>query len=416
MKILRHALSAAVALLVLGGLPRASTAQVVSAAQAGLSAERLVRINQFVDRAMVAGEISGAVTLVARDGRIVHLQAQGMSDLASRAPMQKDSIFRIASMSKPITATAVLMLVEEGKIRLEDPISQFIPAYRDVKVAVPRSLPPGSQPGTSPYYTVPVDRPLTVLDVLTHTGGLVSGPISTAAARDIMEKRPELGVRATEELASVPLEFQPGTRWAYSGLAGFDLLSRIVEIASGQRYGDFLKARLFGPLGMRDTFFWPTDAQRARLVTNYTMTEKGIAPAAETRMLSTPVLDSGAGGLMSTAESYARFAMMLANGGELNGVRILSPASVALLGARVIPETLPGRQPGEGYGLGVRTVTDPAARHTLLTKGSYGWSGAYGTHFWVDPEKKLIAILMVQTPGMQRTADFETAVMQALMK
>jgi CubicO group peptidase (beta-lactamase class C family) len=167
---------------------------------------------------------------------------------------------------------------------------------------------------------------------------------------------------------------------------------------------------------MRDTFFWPTDAQRARLVTNYTMTEKGIAPAAETRMLSTPVLDSGAGGLMSTAESYARFAMMLANGGELNGVRILSPASVALLGARVIPETLPGRQPGEGYGLGVRTVTDPAARHTLLTKGSYGWSGAYGTHFWVDPEKKLIAILMVQTPGMQRTADFETAVMQALMK
>ncbi len=367
---------------------------------------RLARIGEFVDRQMAAGEVAGAVTLVARNGKILHLQAQGYADLASKKPMQKDSLFRIASMTKPVVTTAVMLLVEEGKVRLDDPVSRFIPAFKDVKVAVPRG---------SSYYTVPVDRPITVLDLLTHTGGLVSGPISTAAAAPVMDRHRAEGIKALEDLAAVPLEFQPGTRWQYSGLAGFELVARIVEIAAKQRFGDFMQQRICAPLGMKDTTFWPTDAQRARLATLYVMGDKGMVVNPDPDRLNTPMLDSGGGGLITSIESYARFAMMLANGGELEGVRILSPASVRLMGSRVIPETLPGRQPGEGYGLGVRTITDAAARHTLLGNGSFGWSGAYGTHFWVDPARKLTAILFVQTPSQPRTADFETAVMQAVL-
>ena len=308
-------------------------------------------------------------------------------------------------MTKPIVAVSVLMLVEEGKIRLDDPVSRFIPAFKDVKVAVPR--------GQS-YYTVPADRALTITDLLTHTGGLVSGPISIAAATSVMDRHRAEGVKALEDLADVPLEFQPGTRWSYSGLAGFELLARIVEIAAGQRFGEFAQQRIFAPLGMKATTFWPTDAQRARMATLYVQDDKGLKPNPDPDRLNTPMLDSGGGGLITTIESYARFAMMLANGGEYQGVRLLAPATVRLLSSRVIAETLPGRLPGEGYGLGVRVVTDPAARHTLLGQGSYGWSGAYGTHFWVDPTRKLTAILFVQTPGQLRNGDFETAVMQAV--
>ena len=197
-------------------------------AVAGIATQRLQGINRFVEGLIAKGEISGAVTLVARDGRIVHLQAQGVTDLVSRQPMRTDTLMRIASMTKPIVAVSVLMLVEEGKIRLDDPVSRFIPAFKDAKVAVTRGA-------TS--YAVPVERPLTITDLLTHTGGLVSGPVSTAAAAPVMDRRRAEGIKALDDLASVPLEFQPGTRWAYSGLAGFELLARIVEIASGQRYG-----------------------------------------------------------------------------------------------------------------------------------------------------------------------------------
>jgi len=407
-------IAAGIALCLALALPMAQAAE-KAATPTGISAPRLARINEFIDRQMAAGEISGAVTLVARNGKVVHLQAQGYADLASKRPMPKDALMRIASMTKPIVATAVLMLVEDGRIRLDDPVSRFIPAFRDVKVAVPRAVPAGSPPGTPAYYTVPVERPLTVLDLLTHTGGLVSGPISTAAAAKVMDRHRAEGVKALEDLASVPLEFQPGTRWQYSGLAGFELLARIVEIAAQQRFGDFMQQRICAPLGMKDTTFWPTDAQRARMATLYVMGDKGMALNPDPDRLNSPILDSGGGGLITSIESYARFAMMLANGGELDGVRLLSPASVRIMGSRVISDTLPGRQPGEGYGLGVRVVTDSAARHTLLGPGSFGWSGAYGTHFWVDPARKLVAILFVQTPGQPRTADFETAVMQSLL-
>ena len=404
-------------------LPLAAAAQTASPAQAGFSADRLQRIDQFIERTMQAGEISGGVTLVARNGRIVHLQAQGVMDLASKKPMQKDSIFRLASMTKPVAAVALLMMVEEGKVRLTDPVSRFIPSFRDTKVAVARPVPPGP-PGPPPaagtppapnFYTVPADRAITVLDLLTHTSGLMSGPIGNAAGNAAFGKRHETGLQWVDALGEGPLEFQPGARWSYSPVAGIDVVARIVEITSGQNFRDFLQQRLFQPLGMKETFYWPTAAQRARLVTAYVQNATGLTPNPDPDSMSGEKYFSGGGGLMSTAESYARFAMMLANGGELNGVRILSPASVALMGSKIIPDTLPGRPAGEGYGLGVRFVNDRSARRTLVNTGSFGWSGGYGTHFWVDPSEKLVAILLLQTPGQPRTADFETAVMQALV-
>ena len=384
-------------------------------AATGLAADRVQRIDQLIDRTIKAGEVSGAVTLVARNGKVVYQQAQGLADIASGKPMRKDSLFRIASMSKPVTAVAILMLVEEGKVRLDDPLSRFIPAFRDMKVAVPQTRAPGAAGGPPAYYTVPAERQVTVLDILSHTSGIASGPIGNAVAKDLLDNRRKAGTAWAEQLATAPLEFQPGTRWAYSPFGAFDVLGRIVEIASGQRYADFLQQRLFTPLHMTDITFWPSEAQRARVVTNYVMTAKGIEPNSDPEQFSSAMLDSGAAGLYATAESYARFAMMLANGGELDGVRVLSPASVALMGSAVIADTLPGRQPGEGWGVGVRSITNSATRHTLLATGSFGWSGAYGTHFWVDPKQKLVAIMMVQTPGQPRTADFETAVMQAVL-
>ena len=397
-----------------------ATAQTLAPAQAGFSASRLQRVDEFIDRTMARGEITGGVTLVARNGRIVHLSARGAKDAATKAPMQKDSIFRIASMSKPVAAVAIMMLVEEGKVRLDDPVSKYLPSYRDMPVAMPRAARPGpapapGQPAAPSYYTIPAERQITVLDVLTHTSGLMSGANSNAGGQAAFAKRHEIGLKWIDDLGTTAaLEFQPGTRWAYSPVAGLDVAGRIVEIVSGQTFNEFLKARLFGPLGMKDTFFWPTDAQRARLVTSYTFNNGQLTPNPNPDSMSSPVYFSGGGGLMSSAESYARFAMMLANGGELNGVRILSRAGVELLGGQIFADTLPGRRPGEGYGLGVRHVNDRAARRTLVSTGSFGWSGAYGTHFWVDPSKKLVAILMLQTPGQGRTEEFETAVMQAL--
>jgi CubicO group peptidase (beta-lactamase class C family) len=362
------------------------------------------------------------VTLVARNGRIVHLQAQGVMDASSKKPMQKDTIFRIASMSKPVAGTAILMLVEEGKVRLTDPVSKFIPSFKDVKVAVPKPAPPPPVSGPAPAasatpetYTVPATREVTILDLLTHTSGLMSGPVSNAAGAKISANRRVEGLKYTEALGTTPMEFQPGTRWAYSAVAGFDVLSHVVEIVSGKSFKDFINERIFRPVGAKDIFFWPSAAQRERLVTSYIKGPNGLTPREDPDAMSSEVYFSGAGGLMATAESYARFGMMLANQGEANGVRLLAPRTVELMGSAFIPDTLPGRNPGEGYGLSVRTVSDPVARRTPVSKGTFGWSGAYGTHFFVDPEKKLVGVLMIQTPIIQMRDDFENAVMQAVI-
>jgi CubicO group peptidase (beta-lactamase class C family) len=419
---LKHACTRFVSVMLALLIPFAASAQTARPEAVGLSTERLLRVNELVDRYIASGDITGAVTLVARSGRIVHLQAHGLMDAASKKPMQKDTIFRIASMSKPVAGTAILMLVEEGKVRLTDPVSRFIPGFKDIKVAVAKPgrptgpvAGPQGPPGPPESYTVPADREVTILDLLTHTSGLMSGPNSNAAGGKLFENRRTVGLKYTESLGATPLEFQPGTRWAYSAVAGFDVLSHVVEIASGKTFDQFVNERIFKPVGARDVFFWPTAAQRERLVTSYIKGPNGLTPRENPDAMSSEAYFSGGGGLMATAEGYARFAMALANGGELNSARLLAPRTVELMGSAFIPDTLPGRSPGEGYGLSVRSVTDPVARRTPLSKGSFGWSGAYGTHFWVDPEKHLVGVLMIQTPVVSMREDFENAVMQAVI-
>jgi CubicO group peptidase (beta-lactamase class C family) len=385
----------------------------------GLSTERLQRVHELVERTIAAGEISGAVTLVARNGQVAYLEAQGVMELQTKRPMQPDSMFRLASMSKPVAAVAILMLAEEGKVRLNDPVSKFIPGYANLQVGIRKPAPAGpgaAVPANAPpeYYTVPAERQITVLDLLTHTSGLMSGPMGNAVANAPFNRRHDLGLKWTEELAASALEFQPGTRWAYSAVGGFDALAHIVEIAAGQEYSEFLQQRLFGPLGMRDVTFWPSTEQRSRLATVYQRRDGKLVAADNPDSMSGEKYHGGGGGLMATAETYAQFAMMLANGGELNGVRILSPRTVELMGSAFIPSTLPGRAAGEGYGLGVRVITDAPAGKTWLSEGSFGWSGVYGTHFWVDPKENLVGIVLAQTSSRTFLSDFENAVMQAV--
>ena len=378
--------------------------------EAGFSSERLQRIHQMLQRRIDAHDIAGAVTLVARNGRIVHFETHGLMDLETSKPMARDAIFRMASMSKPITGTAIMMLAEEAKLRLTDPVSKFIPEFKDLKVAVPKA---GSTPNAPQFYTVPADREITIRDLLTHTSGLVSGPVSTAEAARLGRKPTDTLADYIPRLASVPLEFQPGSRWTYSPGAGFDTLGRIVEIVSGQTFDVFLKQRIFDPLGMKDTFFSPPEDRLSRIASNYRKTAKGLEKLPDPGPTK---YFSGAGGLRSTADDYVLFGQMLVNGGQLNGRRLLSPRSVELMSSIFVPDTLPGRPRGEGFGLSVRVVSDAAARNTFLSNGSYGWSGAFGTHFWVDPKEKMVAIYLVQTPLNEIRGDFENLVMQSIVQ
>jgi len=242
-------------------LPLAAATPTARPEEVGFSAERLHRINDLVQRHIAAGTFSGAVTLVARQGRIAHFEARGLMDIESRKPMQKDAIFRIMSMTKPIVGASIMMMIEEGKVRLTDPVSKFIPEMKGLQVAVamtPTGPPP---PPNAParFYTVPAEREITIRDLLTHTSGLVSGGISNREAQRVALKGKETLADYLPRLGGVPLDFQPGTRWAYSAQAGFDTLARIVEITSGMPFDTFAKQRIFDPLAMKDTFFYPAE-------------------------------------------------------------------------------------------------------------------------------------------------------------
>ena len=413
----RWALVALVCLVSVGSLSGAGAT--AKPEDVGLSSERLQQVNALVKRHLDAKSFAGAVTLVARNGRIAHLQAHGFADLDAKQAMKTDSMFRIMSMTKPVVGVAILMMMEEGKVRLNDPVSKFIPALKGLQVAVSQPAqgppPPPARQAEPRYYTVPADHEITVRELLTHTSGLVE-------RHDEQQRQPQSGLKGGESLsdyiprlAQTPLEFQPGTRWAYSAQAGFDVLLHIVEIASGQPADVFLKQRLFDPLGMKDTFFYPVE--NPRLAGRYDRQTDGTLR----RNTSTPNFltggryFSGGGGLASTAEDYFQFAQMLLNGGQLNGKRFLSPRGVEMMASVIAPDTLPGRPAGEAYGLSVRVVNNPAARNTFLSQGSFGWSGAYGTHFWIDPKEKVIGILMTQTPNQEVRGDFENAVAFSVM-
>ena len=405
----------ALALLVcfVAAWPLSGAGTTVRPEEVGLSSERLQQVDALVKRHLDARSFSGAVTLVARNGRIAQLKAYGVADIETKRPLQTDSMFRIMSMTKPVVGTAILMMMEEGKVRLTDPVSKFIPELKGMQVAVaqpgPAAPPAAGAPAEPRYYTVPADHEFTVRELLTHTSGLVSGTFSGAANRKVVLKGQESLSDYLPRLAQTPLEFQPGTRWAYSAQAGFDVLLHIVEITSGMQADQFLKTRLFDPLGMKDTFYYPVE--NPRLAGRYDRQPDGTLR----RNTSTPNFLNGryfggGGGLASTAEDYFQFAQMLLDGGQRNGKRFLSPRAVEMMASVMASDTLPGRQPGEAVGLSMRVVNNPAARNTAVAQGTFGWSGAYGTHFWIDPKEKVIGILMAQTPNQEIRGDFENAV------
>ena len=400
-----------------------AAAPTVRPEEVGLSSDRLKRVTELMQRLIDAKTFSGSVTLIARNGRVALFEAQGVMDLESKKPMQRDTIFRIMSMTKPVVGVATMMLVEEGKLRLADPVSKFIPELQNLKATVlntegvTAAAPSGAVTAPLPGRAVDAARQITVRDLLTHTSGLMSGGASAAQARDVAIGPGETLAQVLPRLAKVPLDFQPGTRWAYSGQYGFDVLARIVEVASGMSFDRFAKQRIFDPLGMKDTFFYPSEGN-PRIATLYRSVDGQLQKQANPAHLNGAYF-SGGGGLFSTAEDYLQFALMLMNGGQQDGKRLLSARTVDVMTTVFAADTLPGRLAGEGYGLSMRVVTDPGVRNTFTSKGTFGWSGAFNTHFFIDPKEKIVGIFMTQaafleTRGQVRD-DFETAIMQSIV-
>lgn len=403
--LLQRFCSRMILLFAAAGLAAFTQAEVVAPESVGLSAQRLTRIEALMQRHIEAKGFSGAVTLVARDNKIAWLQAQGLMDVASGRPMQTDAVFRIMSMMKPVVAFSVLMMMEEGKVRLSDPLSRFIPEFKGLRVA------------TAGGGTEEAAREPTVKDLLTHSSGLMSGSASNGAVTITFAPGDTLA-SVLPRLAAAPLEFQPGTRWAYSPMFGFDVLARIVEVTSGVDFGTFTRERIFSPLGMNDTYFY-RDAAHPDVATLYRNQDGELVPNPD-MPFSNGTYFSGGGGLYSTAEDYLQFALVLLNDGELDGKQLLGRRTTELMRSAFLPDDLPGRNPGEGYGLGVRVITDAVANETWLSTGSFGWSGAFNTHFFVDPVERIVGIYMTQASGFPGAFtlmdDFETAVLQAVVE
>ncbi len=328
--------------------------------------------------------------------------------------MTRDAIFKMASSTKPVTGVAIMILVEEGRIHLNDPVSRFIPEFKEMKVAVEKE-------GSSEIELVKAEREITIGDLLTHGSGLLSGGAGTKRApQDLVRPNgpEETLAHYIPRLATIPLDFQPGTKWRYSGLAGIDTLSRIVEITSGQSYDEFLRKRIFEPLGMNDTFFNVPEDRQDRVATIYRSTAKGLEKN-PLQLRFAKSYFSGAGGLSSTAADYFRFGQMLLNRGALDGKQVLSPRSVVIYSSNQVGDMFEGqsgRPKGMGFGFTVEVVQNSIEAGTYRSDGSFGWDGAFGTHFWVDPDQQLVAVLMIQTSaGRQIHRDFETAVMQAIV-
>lgn len=380
----------------------------------GMSPERLTRIHEMVMTKVKEGAITGAVTAVSRKGRVVHFEAHGVMDLESKKPMTKDALFHLASTSKPVTAVAILILMEEGKLLLTDPVSKFIPEFKEMKVALEVT---GG--GTT---KVAAERQITILDLLTHTSGLGAGGAANAEFQAVMKTRQPADTLATfiPKLAGVPLDYQPGTRWRYSGLAGFDTLGRIVEVASGMKFDEFLRTRLFEPLGMTSTWFNVPESEAGRKVTIYRKTASGLEKPATRISIGGPNYPSGAGGLTSTAGDYLRFAQMLCNGGTLDGKRILSPWTVELMMSNQVGDLFNGQigrsSKGVGFGLGGEVVLNAAEARLRKPNGSYGWDGAFGTYWYVNRKEQIATILFIQTPGRAIHFDFDNAVAQAVIE
>ncbi len=371
----------------------------------GLSAKRLDRIGNWLESEIAAKKIPGAVVLIARRGKIAYHEAFGVLDPASNTPMPKDAIFRIYSMTKPIATVAAMSLVEEGKLRLETPVAAYIPAFKDMKVAVEK---PGADGGQPTVEMQPARRPITVQDLMRHTSGLTYGFFGKSAAKQayldakISTDDDITLAEFADKLAAMPLGFQPGSTWDYS--YSTDILGRVVEVVAGKPLGEVLRERVFGPLDMGDTAFYVTDPDKQKRIAEPFPDDRAIGagvdfydPRVATKM------ESAGGGLTGTARDYARFAQMLVAGGELDDTRILGPATLGFMTSDHLGSSidrgklyLPGPGYGFGLGFGVRTEAGVAAFPSSV--GEYYWGGAGGTYFWVDPKQELVVVFMMQSP------------------
>jgi CubicO group peptidase (beta-lactamase class C family) len=376
------------------GLPQTSPEQV------GLSSERLARIGAVMQAHVDEGRIAGAVGLVARNGKVAYLQSWGMRDMGRAAQMETDAIFRIYSMTKPITSVAVMMLFEEGRFLLSDPVGRYLPELSGVEVAVP----PDSASGER---TTRRTRPITIRDLLRHTSGLSYGFFSDTYVDTLYRQagvlyRDSTLAQMVTTLGDIPLLYEPGTRWHYS--VSTDVLARLVEVVSGMPVDEFFHERILDPLGMHDTEFYVDESRRDRFARMYQHDGDGnLMPGDSTQFLEKPSFLSGGGGLTSTASDYVRFAQMLLNGGELDGVRLLGRKTVELMTANHLDDGQ--RVAAFGFGLGVSVRRELGADGAQGSLGEYGWGGLAGTTFWVDPEEELVGVFMVHI-NPNRDIDF----------
>ncbi|MBL9133114.1 MAG: beta-lactamase family protein [Verrucomicrobiaceae bacterium] len=353
-----------------------------------------------MQRCINDGTIAGAVTLFAHDGQILSFEATGLADLASKRPIKKDDLFWIASMTKPVTALAIMMLHEEGKLSIDDPVEKHLPEFTGQLLI--------QQKTAAQTILVKPARPVTLKDLLTHTSGLVSASPLDRDALDVLTLK-----EAVITYALSPLQFEPGSKWAYCN-PGINTLGRVVEVVSGQEYARFLDQRLFKPLGMKDTTFWPGKKDLARIPTSYKAAADGktLEPVA-IKYLTPPYSDKkraplAAGGLFSTAEDLLKLYQMLLDGGIVKNKRYLRAETLALMTRNHTGDLKAGFSDGMGMGLGFQVVKEPVGVTAMLSAGTYGHGGAHGTQGWIDPTTKSIYILLIQRAGLQPTGDAST--------
>ena len=389
------------------GLPQVSQPE-----ELGFSSERLDRLSKVFKAGVDSGEIPGAVIEIARDGKIAYVEAFGFQDPTKKTPMATDAIFRIASMSKPITSVAAMMLAEEGKIDLAAPVSDYLPEFKEMKVAVEQT---DSQTGKVDVSLQPTRRPITVQDLLRHTSGLTYGSRTSIAAiakayaeANVFDWNQTLAEMVTK-LSKLPLAYQPGTTFEYS--MSVAVLGRVIEVASGMPLDQFVAERITGPLGMSATGYGVNEADHGKIA------QPSIDPATDKLAIAlvTPVEKphwiAGGEGMWSSADDYLRFCQMLLNGGELDGVRVLSPKTVEFMttdhlppdvayggGTKNFGTVLPSPEMGQGFGLGFAVRKDAGRNPLPGSVGEFYWLGVDGTAFWVDPSEKLIALMLTQTP------------------
>src|SRR6478609_6091622 len=365
------------------------------------------RVGQYIRNEIATGKIPGAILLIQQHGMPVYSDNFGVRDVATKLPMSADTIFRLYSMSKPITSVAAMMLVEDGKLKLDDPVSKYIPAFTETKVGVEKR----GADGTVTLVREPLRRPITIEDLLRHTSGLTYGFNGGNLVRRFYAEADLFNGDLTnaefaERIAALPLAEQPGTQWDYGHST--DVLGRVIEVVSGKTLFEFEKERLLGPLGMDETEFWVSDAAKRPRIAEPMPHDRRISPTTEIRNPLQPrKAEPGGSGMVGTVGDYARFAQMLLNGGTYQGRRYLKPETVALMASDHIgPETAIGRDyayyPGatSGFGLGfaVRTAVPP---NTSWPLGEYRWDGVAGTFFFIDPADDMFAIFMVQTPSQR---------------